>query len=46
MPGIGLAPGCPVAAEDIRNLKRGMGHGPRWLSLGLVLVGAIALCAT
>src|SRR5208282_4469283 len=29
MPGIGLAPGSPVATEDIRNLKRGARHG-RW----------------
>ena len=38
MPGVGLAPGSPVAAEDIRNLKRGTRHGPRRLSLGLVLL--------
>lgn len=37
MPGIGLTPGSPVAAEDIRNLKGGTGHGPRRLSLGLIL---------
>ena len=28
MPGVGLAPGGAVAAEDIRNLKRGTRHGP------------------
>ena len=38
MPGVGLAPGRPVAAEDIRNLKRGTRHGPRRSSLGLVLL--------
>ena len=38
MPGVGLAPGCPVAAEDVRNLKRGTRHGPRRLRLGLVLL--------
>ncbi len=27
MPGAGLAPGSPVAAEDIRNLKRRPRHG-------------------
>ena len=31
MPGVGLAPGGPVAAEDVRNLKRGTRHGPRRL---------------
>src|SRR5258706_1449123 len=38
MPGVGLAPGSPVAAEDVRNLKRGTRHGPRPLSLGLVFL--------
>ena len=38
MPGVGLAPGGPVAAEDLRNLKRGTRHGPRRLGLGLVLL--------
>jgi len=28
MPGVGLAPGCPVAAEDVRNLKRRTRHRP------------------
>ncbi len=37
MPGVGLAPGRPVAAEDVRNLKHGTRHGRR-LSLGLVLL--------
>ena len=31
MPGVGLAPGSPVAAEDVRNLKRCTRHGPRRL---------------
>ena len=29
MPGVGLAPGRPMAAENIRNLKRGTRHGRR-----------------
>ena len=29
MPGVGLAPGGPVAAEDLRNLKHRPRHG-RW----------------
>jgi len=37
VPGVGRPPGSPVAAEDVRNLKRGTRHGPRRLSLGLVL---------
>ena len=32
MPGVGLAPGGPVAAEDIRNLQRGTRHSRRRLS--------------
>ena len=32
MPGVGLAPGGPVAAEDIRNLQRGTRHSLRRLS--------------
>ena len=38
MPGVGRAPGGAVAAEDVRNLKRGARHGPRRLSLGVVLL--------
>ena len=38
MPSIGLTPDSPVAAEDIRNLKRRPRHGPRRLSLGIILL--------
>src|SRR5271165_3381653 len=31
MAGVGLAPGCPVAAEDVRNLKRRTRHDRRRL---------------
>ena len=27
MPGVGVAPGSPMVAENIRNLKRGTRHG-------------------
>ena len=36
MPGVGLAPGGAVAAEDVRNLKRGTRHS-RW-RLSLLLL--------
>ena len=38
MPGVGLAPGGAMAAENLRNLKRGTSHGPRRSGLGLVLL--------
>ena len=43
MPGVGLAPGSPVAAEDIRNLKHGTASPEAAQALGLFFQACRAL---
>ena len=35
MPGVGSTPSCPVATENVRNLKRCAQHGRKRLGLGI-----------